>query len=118
MSTDISELKNIAGFIAACLVDSESGMMLASEGGGAKFDVEAAGAANTEVVRAKNAAVETLGLKDNIEDILISLDSQYHLIRPLASNPSVFIYVALDRKAANLGLARINVKKQEGALKL
>ncbi len=118
MSTDISDLKNIAGFIGACLVDSDTGLMLAAEGGGAKFDLEAAGAANTEVVRAKNAAMQALGLKDHIEDILITLGTQYHLIRPLASNPTVFIYVALDRKAANLGMARLNVKNIEGTLKV
>ena len=118
MSTDISELKNIAGFIGACMVDSDSGMMLASEAGNGKFDLEAAGAANTEVVRAKNAAMQALGLKDSIEDILITLTSQYHLIRPLASNPAVFIYVALDRKTANLGMARLNVKNVEGTLKV
>jgi predicted regulator of Ras-like GTPase activity (Roadblock/LC7/MglB family) len=118
MATNISELKNIAGFIAACVVDSESGLMLASEGGNAKFDIEAAGAANTEVVRAKNAAMAALGLEDHIEDILITLGTQLHLIRPLASNPSLFVYVALDRKNANLGMARMTVKNVEGKLKV
>lgn len=117
-STDISELANIQGFIAACLVDSESGLMLAQETSGAKFDIEAAGAANTEVVRAKNEAIQTLGLDDGIEEILISLGTQLHLLRPLASNPMVFVYVALERKKANLGLARIAVKNIEGTLKV
>ena len=68
MSTDISDLKTLAGFIGACLVDSETGLMLASETSGVPFDLEAAGAANTEVVRAKNAAMRALGLEDKIED--------------------------------------------------
>lgn len=118
ISTDISELSNIQGFLAACLVDGESGLMLASETNGGGFDIEAAGAANTEVVRAKNEAMQALGLEDHIEDILISLGTQLHLIRPLASNPMVFVYVALDRKKANLGLARIAVKNIEGTLKV
>lgn len=118
MSTNISDLKNITGFIGACLVDSESGLMLASEQGNGKFDLEAAGAANTEVVRAKNAAMAALGLDDHIEDILITLGTQFHLIRPLAANPSIFVYVALDRKTANLGMARLTVKNIEGKLKV
>ncbi len=118
MSTNISELKNIAGFIGACLVDSDTGLMLASESSGTKFDLEAAGAANTEVVRAKNAAMQALGLDDAIEDILITLGTQYHLIRPLAANPAVFVYVAVDRKSANLGMARLSVKNVEGKLKV
>ncbi|QDC08583.1 roadblock/LC7 domain-containing protein [Oceanicola sp. D3] len=118
MSTNISDLKNIAGFIGACLVDSDTGLMLASESSGVKFDLEAAGAANTEVVRAKNAAMQALGLDDHIEDILITLGTQYHLIRPLESNPAVFVYVAVDRKTANLGMARLTVKNVEGKLKV
>lgn len=118
MSTEISELSEIAGFIGACLVDSDTGLMLAAEAGNGKFDLEAAGAANTEVVRAKNAAIKALGLKDEIEDILITLGGQYHLIRPLQSNPAVFIYVALDRKTSNLGMARLKVKTVEGTLKV
>ena len=61
MSTDISDLTEVAGFIGACLVDSESGLMLASEQSNIKFDLEAAGAANNEVVRAKNEAIKALG---------------------------------------------------------
>jgi len=118
MSTDISELRNVTGFIGACLVDADSGLMLAAEQGDAKFDLEAAGAANTEVVRAKNEAIQALGLKDQIEDILIALGTQYHLIRPLEANPLVFIYLAVDRKTANLGMARMKVKSVEGTLKI
>lgn len=115
MRTDISDASQIAGFIGACLVDSDSGLMLASEGGG-KLDLEAASALNTQVVKAKLQAIETLGLNDGIEDILITLGKQVHLIRPLEANPAMFLYVALDKKGANLGMARIQVKKIEGSL--
>ena len=111
-STDISKLSDIGGFIGACLVDSETGLMMASEGGG-KFDLETAAAGNTEVVKAKLAAAEMLGLNDHIEDILITLGKQYHLIRPLEKSPTVFMYVALDKKVANLGMARVQVKQVE-----
>lgn len=116
-NTDITGVTGIGGFIGACLVDSETGLMMASEGGG-KLDLEAAGAANTEVVKAKLSAIEMLGLDDSIDDILITLGKQFHLIRPLANNPTVFLYVALDKKAANLGMARVQVKNVEKALEL
>lgn len=117
MSLNISELTEISGFIGACVVDSDTGLMLTSEGGG-KLDLEAAGAANTQVVKAKLQAIETLALDDAIEDILITLGKQFHLIRPLEKNPSIFIYVALEKKAANLGLARIQAKKVEKTLSI
>lgn len=115
MSTDISGTTEIAGFIGACLVDSDSGLMLASEGGG-KLDLEAASALNTQVVKAKLAAIDALGLNDGIEDILISLGKQLHLIRPLEKQPTCFLYVALDKKTANLGMARMQVKKVEAGV--
>lgn len=117
MAIDLKGLNEITGFIAGCLVDSDTGLMMASEGSGG-FDIEGAAAANTEVVKAKRAAMKMLKLNDSIEDILISLGKQYHLIRPLEKTPAVFIYVALDRKAANLGMARVQVKNVEQAVAL
>ncbi len=115
MAMDISGLSDLSGFVGGCVVDSETGLMLASLGGGS-LDMETAGAANTEVVKAKLAAMEQLGLDDAIEDILITLGKQFHLIRPLENNPTIFMYVALDKKSANLGMARIQVKKIEKTL--
>ncbi len=117
MSLDISKLSEIKGLIGACLVDSDTGLTLATEGG-AKFDLETAGAANVEVVRAKLQAIDALKLNDVIEDILITLGKQFHLIRPLEKNPNIFVYVALDKKTANLGLARLQVKAVEETLSL
>ena len=115
MAIDIKGLADIGGFIGACLVDSETGLMMASEGS-SSFDLEGAAAANTEVVKAKHSAMKLLKLNDHIEDILITLGKQYHLIRPMEKSPSVFIYVVLDRKAANLGMARVQVKNVEQSL--
>ena len=65
-----------------------------------------AAAGNTEVVRAKRKTIRSLNLNDPVEDILITLGRQYHLMRPLSSNDALFIYLALDRSRANLALAR------------
>lgn len=118
MAIDLTALKEVNGFIGACLVDGESGMMLAGVSGNIKFDLEAAGAANAEFIKAKHKAMELLGLDDHIEDILITLGTQLHIIRPMASNAGLFLYLALDRKSANLGMARLAVKNVEGTLKL
>jgi hypothetical protein len=94
------------GAVGACVVDSNSGMMLGSSEGAAGISLEIAAAGNTEVVRAKRKAMKNLNLKDNIEDILITLQKQYHLIRPLAQNDALFIYLVLDKQKANLALSR------------
>ena len=115
---DLSELTNLAGFIGACLVDSDTGLTLGTCGGSGQFNLDAAAAGNTEVVRAKRKAMKALGLKDKIEDILVTLGTQLHLIRPLDQNPSIFLYVALDKRAANLGMARIQLKTVEQTMTL
>ncbi len=112
-----SKLDSIDGFIGACLCDADSGMVLATEGGG-PLNLEVAGATNSEVIRAKRKAAKALNLKDDIEDILITLGKQYHMIRPLKNKPNVFFYVALDRSRANLGMARITLADVERELVL
>jgi hypothetical protein len=102
----LTKLMEIDGFIGACIVDSNSGMMLGSVGGGGMLNLELASAGNTEVVRSKRKTMRSLNLNDQIEDILITLGRQYHLLRPLSSNDALFIYLALDRSRANLALAR------------
>ena len=111
----LAQLHSLAGFVGAALVDSDSGMALGMTGG-TELNLELAAAGNTEVVRAKRRIAEQLGLNDTIEDILITLSKQYHLLRPLESNGALFLYVVLDRAKANLAMARHELKAFEKTL--
>jgi len=108
----------LEGFIAGAVAHSENGRSLGALGGGASFDIEAAVHANTSVIRAKREAVELLGLGEEIQDILITLETQYHLMRPLAHNPRLFIYLALDAKQSNLAMARFKLTAIAKSLEL
>jgi hypothetical protein len=114
----LKEAMSIPGAVGTTLVDYDSGMSLGSMGGGDWLDLDIAAAGNTEVVRAKLRVMASLGLDDSIEDILITLNRQYHLIRPLTArgNSTLFLYLVLDRERANLALARHSLKRIETSL--
>jgi predicted regulator of Ras-like GTPase activity (Roadblock/LC7/MglB family) len=109
-------VSSIDGSMVAAVVDGNSGMLLGSAGTG--IDMELAAAGNSEVVRSKLKTMKSLGLKDDIEDILITLGKQYHIIRPTEKYEGVFIYVVLDKAKSNLALARRSVMSLEGKLEL
>src|SRR5215468_9095061 len=97
IETTLKDAMTIEGAIGVALVDYSSGMTLGTAGGG-ELDLGVASAGNTDVVRAKMRTLELLRLPDQIEDILISLDTQYHIIRPLSARGGrgLFLYLALN----------------------
>ncbi len=106
----INAAMSIQGAIAAALVDHETGMCLGSKASG--FPIEVAAAGNTEVVRAKMRVMRDIGITGRISDMLITLDTQYHLIVPLRQG-NLFLYLALDRNNGNLALARLKLTEIE-----
>jgi hypothetical protein len=114
VNDSLKEILRTDGALCAALVDANSGMMLGSAGTG--LDLELAAAGNTEVVRAKLKTMKSLGLNDGIEDILITLGKQYHIIRPVQAKAGIFIYLVLDKARANLALARRACQEIELAL--
>jgi hypothetical protein len=119
IETALKDAMTIEGALGVALVDYESGMSLGSLGGGRDLDLEIASAGNTEVVRAKVRTLAALKIDDSIEDILITLNKQYHLIRLLSRGGSqLFLYLALDRERANLALARHNLRRIDNELSI
>ena len=102
------------GFIAASLVDLDSGMTLAIKAARSDFDLTAASAYNSELVKQKLKIMRTLGLSGAIEDMLITLTDQIHLIKLVGTN--TFLYLAVDRKQSNIALVRSAVNKHASGL--
>lgn len=100
----------IEGAVGAALVDLETGMCLGLKGGG-DLDLELAAAGITEVVRAKMSILSKLSVPDHVEEILISLDTQYHLIRLAPKHEGAFFYFVFDRSKINLAMARLQLKQ-------
>jgi predicted regulator of Ras-like GTPase activity (Roadblock/LC7/MglB family) len=98
-----------SGFIAASLVDLESGMTLAVKSVRSDFDLTAASAYNSELVKQKLKIMQTLNLSGSIDDMLISLTDQIHLIKLI--NKSTFLYLAVDKSQSNLAIVRAAVSR-------
>lgn len=121
MEAALKDAMSIEGAIGVALVDYNSGLALGTLGTGTELDLNVAAAGNTDVVRAKMRTMEMLNLHNEaIEDILISLTAQYHLIRPLThhSSQGIFLYLALDRQRSNLAMARHMMRRIEESLEV
>jgi hypothetical protein len=116
INESLAEMMQIDGATCCAVVDSNSGMLLGSEGSG--LDITLAAAGNTEVVRAKLRTMQSLKLNDSIEDMLITLGKAYHIIRPVSSAAGLFMYLVLDKSRSNLALARHKAAAIEANLKI
>ncbi|AWE54087.1 MULTISPECIES: roadblock/LC7 domain-containing protein [Streptomyces] len=113
-------MAGIEGALGAAVVDYTSGMALGTLGGGKDLDLNVAAAGNTDVIRAKVRTMEHLGLKGDVEDILITLSHQYHVIRLIGGRGGngLFLYLVLDKARSNLAMARHQLKRLEEQLEV
>ncbi|WP_395375575.1 hypothetical protein [Marinicella sp. W31] len=116
INQSLEEILTIDGAKCTSLVDATSGMVLGEAGSG--VDMELAAAGNSEVVKAKLNTMKSLELNDSIEDILITLGDQYHIIRPIGNQEGLFLYLVLDKSKSNLALARRKVQNIEANLQV
>jgi hypothetical protein len=105
---------DIPGFIAASLVDLESGMTLGARSARGDFDLTAASAYNSEMVKQKLKIMKALNLRTTLEDMLLTLGDQIHLIKMVGTTS--FVYLAADRATTNLAIVRNGVAKHVAAL--
>jgi hypothetical protein len=117
VETALHRVMTLQGALGACLVDITTGAMVGSLGD-ERFDLGLAATVNTQVVLAKRQAIDALGLDDEIQDILIRLGKQFHLIRPLATHPDFFFYLVLRADRANLAMARHRLAEVEQRLRV
>lgn len=114
IGSDLSRLNLISGFIGGWLVNGETGEVLSAEG---KADgVEHWQTVQLGLAQANAAAVAALAPTDRVEDIMVTLGRELHLMRPLAGSPKIFLCVVIDREAANPALARVQLRRVEQSL--
>lgn len=105
-------LDELPSLIAVAVVDTNTGMTLASHSNNPNINPESAAAYNAEVVKQKQKAMAALKLtNETLDDILITLSSQIHLIK-LVGNGNKFIYLSANSRDTNLAIARSVLRDQ------
>ena len=114
-TTAIEPLTELSGFLGAAIVGCDGGELRCSLGGEA-LDLKVAAEVNAAVLQAKRRACEQLQLDDAVEEMLITLDQQIHILRPSQHDPDLFLYLVLQRDLSNVALARMALHEVEDAL--
>lgn len=102
----LQKLERLEGFRAVAFYDMDRGVTLASIDRNLGVDVTHAVMGHAEVVEAKQKTVLDLQLDDEVEDIVITLRDEYHLLRLCRQHRRHLFFLMLDRHEANLAMAR------------
>lgn len=97
LQQSIQDLLSIKGATGAAIVDLSSGMALAT-GGNPGFNLDVAAAGNASVIQTKLRTMADMGLSDEIEDILITLGGQYHLVNVMNEDTTKGLFVYATRR--------------------
>ncbi|MEM7349286.1 MAG: DUF4388 domain-containing protein [Acidobacteriota bacterium] len=109
----LRRISQVDGFLAVCVVDRDLGRIVELENRFSTLDLRVAAAGTATLVRAELKTLAALGSQGGIEEILITLGQQYHLVRPLSHNQRLLIYLLLDKHRGNLAMARLELSQTE-----
>ncbi len=118
LENTLTEILKLQGAVAVALVDTSTGMPLGVAGDEDTFDVELGAAGSTDVLRSQLRTMEALGITSEVEDILVTLEDQYHVIRAMRQPHDLFLWTVLSRRQANLALARLKLGDLAGSLEI
>ncbi len=109
----VEPLRRLDGYVAALLIDVDSGVMLGGDGEAPSLDLHAAAAGYGELFRLERDTVARLEIRDRIEEVVITQCRQYHVLHAVAGQPSLLLCVVLDRSGTNLGEVRYALASAE-----
>ena len=101
-------LLRLPGATYACVVERDSGRVLAELGQGEASTGDSQGVVAYSVPRWGTAVAAMFGATsgDELDDVMITGRRSYHLVRPLGAGAEVLVYLRLDRSRSNLAAAR------------
>jgi hypothetical protein len=102
----------IDGFLLACLIDPSTGMILASAPGQGDISLPTAAAGAADISYVLSVLAAKLAAHEELEDVIVTFSNHLHLIRPVKQEAAqrVLLLVILDRRRANLAMARHEIR--------
>ena len=108
----LKQFSHIEGLIVLTLVDYYDGSVLGAIGDD-DLNIDMFALEGAAIFKHQKKLIKQLNKTDYVEEILISMKNQYHIIHPLESNHSLFLYVILDRDHSNLAYAHHEIQRLE-----
>jgi predicted regulator of Ras-like GTPase activity (Roadblock/LC7/MglB family) len=114
----LAGMLSLDGLLGCAVVDSTTGLVLAREmRGEPALNMDLAAAACAQVLRAHQQAARSMGLADQIDEVMTSAGSRQQVMRTVSRHPDLFLVVLLDRQHTNLALARFQLMEVERGLR-
>ena len=114
----LAGMLSLDGLLGCAVVDSTTGLVLAREmRGESSVNMDLAAAACAQVLRAHQQAARSMGLTDQIDEVMTSAGSRQQVMRTVSRHPDLFLVVLLDRQHTNLALARFQLMEVERGLR-
>lgn len=101
--------RTVDGAVATLLVETETGAVVAATGS-KLVDLEDAAGATAELARRKAEMEERMGLRDAVEELLVTTTRRYYLMRPVDTGEKHFLLMILDRRKADLTEAQTELE--------
>jgi predicted regulator of Ras-like GTPase activity (Roadblock/LC7/MglB family) len=117
LKIDLNPLARLVGFSGAAVVDCETGLVLGRAMAGSER-LEAGASSAVDVMQSARRLAATLQAESDVEDVIVSLKGHYHMARIVELNPAIIIYLCLDRRGANFGLALLTLRQVERAVSI
>jgi len=113
----LGDMLSVDGLLGCAVIDGTTGLVLAREcREDPPADLDLAAAASAQVLRAHRLAARSMGLPDQIDEVMVSSGPRQSVMRTLSRHPDLFLLAMLDKFRANLALARYKLMEVEKSL--
>jgi predicted regulator of Ras-like GTPase activity (Roadblock/LC7/MglB family) len=113
----LADMLAIDGLLGCAVVDGTTGLVLAREAREDQpADLDLSAAASAQVLRSHRMAARSMGLTDQIDEVMVSAGPRQQVLRTVSRHPDLFLMALLDKQRANLALARYKLMEIEKSL--